>query len=204
RHRRARLPGAPLQPRGALPDLRRVRGRDRGLRNETRPGRQRQGADPVAGGRDRGARRRARPRRRCLLTDAATVLAEWGLGDARIERAPTGLINDTWIVDGEWVLQRVHPIFGAAVLDDIEAVTAHLAARGLETPRLVRTRAGALGSVGPDGRLWRVMTYVAGHTVERVGSPALAGAAGALVARFHAGLADLDWEYRFVRAGVHD
>ncbi len=139
-----------------------------------------------------------------LLPVLAPLLDEWGLGGARVERAATGLINETWIVDGKWVLQRIHPIFGAAVLDDIEAVTAHLAARGLLTSRLVRTRGGALGATDADGRLWRVMTYIDGHTVERVGDPRLAREAAALVARFHGALADLDWEYRFVRAGVHD
>lgn len=138
------------------------------------------------------------------MTDPQPLLAEWGLTGARVERATSGLINESWIVDGRWVLQKIHPIFGAAVLDDIEAVTAHLAARGLETPRLVRTRAGTLGATDGDGRLWRVLTYVGGHTVERVGEPGLAREAAALVARFHAALADLDWEYRFVRAGVHD
>jgi len=139
-----------------------------------------------------------------LTTDPTPLLGEWGLAGARVERAATGLINETWIVDRRFVLQKVHPIFGAAVLDDIEAVTAHLAARGVLTPRLVRTRGGALGATGPDGRVWRVMTFIAGHTVERVGDPDLARAAAALVARFHGALADLDWEYRFVRAGVHD
>lgn len=138
------------------------------------------------------------------MTDPGPLLGEWGLRGAHVERATSGLINESWIVDGRWVLQKIHPIFGAAVLDDIEAVTAHLAAHGLETPRLVRTRAGTLGATDAGGRLWRVLTYVDGHTVERVGEPALAREAAALVARFHAALADLDWEYRFVRAGVHD
>jgi Ser/Thr protein kinase RdoA (MazF antagonist) len=135
------------------------------------------------------------------------VLAEWGLAAARAERAPSGLIQETWFVDterGRFVAQKLHPIFGAAVLEDTEAVTAHLAARGLATPRLLRTRAGGLGAVDADGRLWRVATYLDGWTVDRVAGPAMARAAAGLVARFHGALADLAWDYRFVRAGVHD
>ncbi|MFN7145937.1 MAG: hypothetical protein ACK4YP_19325, partial [Myxococcota bacterium] len=51
-----------------------------------------------------------------------------------------GLINVTWYV-GEpvrWVVQKLHPAFAASVHEDIEAVTAHLDARGLVTPRLLR------------------------------------------------------------------
>jgi Ser/Thr protein kinase RdoA (MazF antagonist) len=141
--------------------------------------------------------------------ELAAVLGEWGIdaAGARVERAPSGLIQETWFVDAparpRMVLQKVHPIFAPAVLDDIEAVTAHLAARGLPTPRLVRTRTGALG-VERGGRLWRALGYLDGHTVERVGGPAAARAAAALVGSFHEAIADLDWEYRFVRPGVHD
>ena len=57
-----------------------------------------------------------------------------GLGARRARRALTGgLINATYVVrDGGApiaVVQRLHPIFGAQVNLDIEAVTAHLAAK---------------------------------------------------------------------------
>jgi Ser/Thr protein kinase RdoA (MazF antagonist) len=136
------------------------------------------------------------------------ALAEWGLGGARVERAPSGLIQATYFVDApgqpRYVLQRLHPIFAAPVLEDIEAVTRHLAARGLDTPTLVRTRAGALGASDAEGRVWRVLTYLDGFTVDRVAAPATARAAAALVARFHHALRDLEHDYRFGRAGVHD
>ncbi len=116
-----------------------------------------------------------------------------------------GLINVTWYV-GEpvrWVVQRLHPAFAASVHEDIEAVTAHLAARGMVTPRLVRTDEGTLCVDGPDG-VFRAMGFVPGRTVHRVSSPALASAAGALVARFHAAVDDLVWDYRHVRPAAHD
>lgn len=117
-----------------------------------------------------------------------------------------GLINETWLVGDPpaWVIQRLHPSFAPSVHEDIEAVTAHLAARGVPTPRLVRTDAGALWAPGADGTVWRVLTFVPGRTFERVTGPALAAEAGGLVARFHRALDDLDWDYRHVRAGAHD
>lgn len=116
-----------------------------------------------------------------------------------------GLINLTWYAGDPvaWVIQRLHPAFKAEVHADIEAITAHLTAKGLVTPRLLRTDAGALSETTTDG-VYRVMDYVPGRTHHRVSSAALAGAAGALVARFHAAVDDLDWSYRHVRPGAHD
>lgn len=122
------------------------------------------------------------------------------------ECADAGLINHTWLVGSppQYVLQRVNPLFGAAVHEDIEAVTAHVAAAGLVTPRLVRTDAGELCTVAADGAAWRLLTFVPGKTVHKMDSPARARAAGALVARFHRAVDDLAWSYRHVRPGAHD
>lgn len=133
-------------------------------------------------------------------------LAPWGaLAGLPVHAGEGGLINLT-LVAGDppaFVVQRVNPIFTPAVHDDIEAVTAWLAARGRVTPRLVRTDAGALYDVQEDG-VWRVMTWVEGQTLHKVDSPAVAAAAGHLVADFHDAVADLSWEYRNVRPGAHD
>jgi Ser/Thr protein kinase RdoA (MazF antagonist) len=116
-----------------------------------------------------------------------------------------GLINLTWYAGEpvEWVAQRLHPAFAASVHDDIEAVTRHVARKGLVTPHLLRTDAGALSHTAPDG-VYRVMNYIPGRTVHRVESHALAAEAGALVARFHLAVDDLEWSYRHVRPGAHD
>ena len=131
------------------------------------------------------------------------VLEAYGLEAAASHRG--GLINRTFIALGEppVVIQRLHPIFGPEVNLDIAAITEHLAARGLETPRLVPTRDGALW-IELDGAVWRALTFVPGETVEAVADPALAAAAGELVGRFHAALADCDHVFAFTRAGVHD
>ncbi len=116
-----------------------------------------------------------------------------------------GLINLTWYA-GEpvlWVVQRLHPAFRAEVHLDIDAVTAHVAARGMITPRLLPPDTGGLCITTAEG-VFRAMNYVPGRTLHRVHSPALAHAAGALVARFHRAVDDLEWDYQHVRPGAHD
>src|SRR5688572_253626 len=119
---------------------------------------------------------------------AEWALVMWGFEPtgATIRRAPTGLIQVTWLVhlaDGrEVVVQKMHEIFDERVLEDMDAVTAALARQGVETPRPLRTPAGALGARDPGGKLWRVSSYLEGFTVDRA-NVALAQEAGAQVAR---------------------
>jgi Ser/Thr protein kinase RdoA (MazF antagonist) len=128
-------------------------------------------------------------------------------GPIEIAELTGGLINATYAVQrgGEpiAVLQRLHPVFGAQVNLDIEAVTAHLAARGLITPRLVRTLDGRAWHEHA-GRVWRALSWVDGTTVHAVPDPSWAEAGGALVGAFHRAVADLSHDYAFARAGVHD
>ncbi|MBX3156253.1 MAG: phosphotransferase [Deltaproteobacteria bacterium] len=118
-----------------------------------------------------------------------------------------GLINVTYAVARAGapvaVVQRLHRIFAPEVNLDLEAVTAHLAARGLATPRLVRTLAGAAWVVH-EGATWRALTWVDGVSHARVPSLDVAEAGGELVGKFHRAVADLRHDYAFARAGVHD
>lgn len=141
-----------------------------------------------------------------MTLPAEVALAYPGL---EVDPAPygTGLINLTMrgrMGDLEVVVQRVHPAFAASVHEDIEAVTAHLAAKGYRTPRLIRTREGALSVSDTEGRPWRALSFVAGRSLDRIQSPSHAEQAGALVGGFHAALADLEHAYVHVREGVHD
>jgi Ser/Thr protein kinase RdoA (MazF antagonist) len=142
------------------------------------------------------------------LAGAARVAPAWGWDRATLVAIPGGLINATVAVeiDGARVasLQRLHPVFGPAVNLDIDAVTAHVAARGLATPRLVRTRDGAPWIVDDDGATWRALTWIDGVTHHAVPGEAWAEAGGELVGRFHRAVVDLDHDYAFARAGVHD
>ncbi len=136
------------------------------------------------------------------------VVAAWGWADPSIEIAPLsgGLINATYAVRRGGtpvaVVQRLHPIFAGEVNLDIDAVTSHLAARGLTTPRLIRTRDGRAWH--EHGGAWRALTWVDGETVHAVPGPAWAEAGGALVGAFHRAVTDLSHDYAFARVGVHD
>ena len=141
------------------------------------------------------------------MSELVEVAAAWGWDPAQLEPLTGGLINQTYSVREGGVpiavLQRVHPIFAGEVNLDIDAVTAHLAAKGMVTPRLVHTRAGDAWLVH-GGRVWRALTWIDGTTVHAVPDPRWAEAGGELLGRFHRAVADLDHDYKFARAGVHD
>jgi Ser/Thr protein kinase RdoA (MazF antagonist) len=133
-------------------------------------------------------------------------LREIDLREAAVQPLGDGLINETFLVEvGSWrgVLQRVNPLFGVLVHEDIEAVTRHLAAKGHPTPILYRTADGGLFVELGDAGVWRLMTFVPGRCVS-VMTADRAEPAGELVGRFHAALLDLDHSFRFSRKGAHD
>ena len=102
------------------------------------------------------------------------ALQAWSsLRDRPVSPLTGGLINATWRLGDPpvAVLQRLHPIFAPEVNLDIEAITAHVAARGLVTPRVVATDEGALWTVDDDGSCWRVLSWVPGVTHHKLSSP---------------------------------
>src|SRR5688572_8064170 len=132
--------------------------------------------------------------------------------DAELEvQDVPSLINSTFIVRPKGsqdpiVLQRMHPVFGANVHIDIEAVTRHLHARGLTTPLLIHTRDGHLWlEDASDGtpRVWRALSYVDGVTIHRSEDPAQLESAAALLGEFHGALADLRHDFVHYRP-LHD
>ena len=54
-----------------------------------------------------------------------------------------GLINSTWFVGEHFVLQKVNPLFGPAVNDDIAVITQALRDKGIPAPRLLQSAQGA-------------------------------------------------------------
>lgn len=141
----------------------------------------------------------------------AHVLAAYGWSEAAVAPITIGLINKTYRVERpstvgveRFVLQRLHPVFAPEVNDDIDVITTHLATRGLETPRLVRTLAGGTHVLDDETRVWRALTYVEGRCVSELREPAMARAAGALAGRFTRATSDLDHTFAFTRSGVHD
>ncbi len=137
----------------------------------------------------------------------AAVLSAYGLGEASFEPIHIGLINRTFRVDRggvPWLaLQELHPVFAGEVNLDLEAITTHIAKKGLLTPRLHRALDGSLW-VTADGRPWRALTWLEGRVHRTLGSEAAARTAGRVVGRFHAAVADLDHRFAFVREGAHD
>ncbi|MBN2799949.1 MAG: phosphotransferase [Deltaproteobacteria bacterium] len=135
-------------------------------------------------------------------------LSPWGLDSATLRPVTDGLINQTWIVERPegpaGVLQRLNTaIFRPEVHYDLLAVTEHLAAKGLPTPRLIPTLSGALWHQDGEG-VFRLLTLIGDATHHTLADPAMARSAGALLGRFHAALSDLEWSFRHVRGGVHD
>lgn len=141
----------------------------------------------------------------------AEVASAWGWRADELSPLAGGLINKTFAarVAGARArvpvaaLQCLHAIFGAEVNLDLEAVTAHLAARGMETPRLLRTLDGRPW-IEHGGHVWRATTWVDGESVNALPDTSWAAAGGELVGRFHRAVSDLDYAYKFTRAGVHD
>lgn len=170
-----------------------------------------------------------------MISPPPEVLAAYGLEGAHVEPITIGLINHTFRVDARFdgqvdprletsrgdaggrrvVLQRLHPAFRGEVNLDLDAITTHLAARGLPTPRLVRTKGGApfvtLAELAPAradepdaDRPWRALTWLDGVVRHVSDDPAAFRSAGALVARFHRALGDLHHDFAFTRPGAHD
>ena len=141
-----------------------------------------------------------------MHTPEPALLDAWDLADAKVEPITRGLINVTHAVESRsgarFVLQRVNPIFDVRIHENLLAVTEHLARAGLDTPRLVPTRAGTL-THAHEG-VWRLLTRVEGVGFDALADVRQAEAAGDFVGRWHAALRDLDHEFVGLRVGVHD
>lgn len=140
-----------------------------------------------------------------MLPDA--VRAAWGLEGLTVTPIRVGLINRTFRVDRDgapWLaVQELHPVFRGEVNLDLDAVTRHLAGKGLTTPRLHRALDGAAW-IEAEGRPWRALTWLPGRVHLSVASPAVARSAARLVSRFHAATGDLEHVFAFERPGAHD
>jgi len=136
-----------------------------------------------------------------------SVLAAYGLEDSSLERVLSGHINCTWFAKhkrGQFVLQRVNPIFSAEIHYNISAVTRHLAECGVITPRLTATKDTRLWTRDEQGQVWRVLTFVPGQIHMRATDASMCKNASALVGKFHKALADLEHTYVGKRPGIHD
>ncbi len=123
-----------------------------------------------------------------------------------------GLINDTFALGPDHILQRLHPIFAPAVNLDILTLTAALRLRGVPVPTLLTADTGDAwvtldadrGYSSDIAGTWRIMTRLPGRAIARVERPAQARAAAALLARFHGALIGVEHDFAFTRPGAHD
>ncbi len=139
------------------------------------------------------------------MLQPAEALSRWGRDDPVRPVPDPGLINVTWEVGEppDAILQWVNPIFDTRIHLDIEAVTRHLAEAGVATPRLIPAPGGRLWVENESG-CWRLMSFIEGRTLHRLAGPAQAAAAGGLVGRFHAALADWRSDLEAPRRSIHD
>ena len=139
--------------------------------------------------------------------DLIRVLKSYGLENSEVTTFGAGLINLTYLVTaengGQFLLQKINPMFETSILEDIDAVTRHIENKGLMTPHLIPTLDNNLFVEIQDNR-WRIYNFIRGRTFESVNNPAISREAGIALARFHKALLDLDYEFKHVRYGVHD
>ncbi len=144
----------------------------------------------------------------CSFSFPPAVSKAFALDKAAASRELSGgLINKTFLInngDITFILQRLSPIFAAQVMADIEAVTRHLEASGLTTPKLIKTTAGALFVTDDAGFIWRALTYIAGQTFTTTQSAAQAESAGALLGYYHHILQNFTYNFKHIRAHVHE
>lgn len=141
------------------------------------------------------------------VTVPPEVLAAYRFQRDVLAPITVGLIHQTFRVEREGVsiavLQRLHPIFGPEVNEDLDVLTMVIEARGMLTPRLIRTELGQ-SHIEHDGHVWRALTFIPGRTLTEVSSPTIARAAGVLAGRFTRALDGVSHTFAFTRAGVHD
>jgi Ser/Thr protein kinase RdoA (MazF antagonist) len=139
---------------------------------------------------------------------ARAALAHYeGVNATAISPLSGGLLHSTYAVEaeeGEYILQRVSPVFSPRIHENIDAVGRHLAKTGVRGVELLRTRDGGLFVEVLEGERWRLQRRLPGigHDVCTGAEPARE--AGALVARFHSALADFEGELHPLGFPFHD
>ncbi|MDZ4299985.1 MAG: phosphotransferase [Candidatus Sungbacteria bacterium] len=142
-----------------------------------------------------------------------SVLKEFQIGRVlTAERYGHGIINETYLVrvtphDGaveqRFIAQRLHTIFRPTVLEDMAAVTEHLAGKGITTPRLMRSRTGAFGVMRGE-RCWRLMTYIPGVSYDKGLKGVQLEDAAEFLGIFHNALQDIEYTFVHLIPGFHD
>lgn len=132
------------------------------------------------------------------------ILKNYDLGTVRgLESLSHGLINQTSLVHaraGDFILQRLHPIYAPGATVNIAAATEHLAAKKMLTMRIVPTLKNEYVITDEEQRLWRLVTFIPGKIIEAVPSARVARSAAALLGQFHRSLSDATITFAPTRA----
>lgn len=143
------------------------------------------------------------------LREALAAYPEVEAEAADVEATPLGggLLHASWAVHsarGEFVTQRVNPVFAPAIHENIAAVSAHLATRGCPTISLCKTADAGLFVDTASGERWRLMHRLPGVTFETCGRSEQARAAGVAVGEFQSALEDFDRPLAPIGFPFHD
>lgn len=98
-----------------------------------------------------------------------------------------GLVNRTFGLGKgpDFALQAVAAIFDDASNQRFNPVAAELAKAGIDAPVLIAADGNLSSLPGPEGRHWRLLSWVPGEVYDAPATPGRAHGAGALLARFH-------------------
>lgn len=112
-----------------------------------------------------------------------------------------GLINKTYVVTSDkmkFIVQEVSSIFDTTINEDSEAVCRHLERHKILSPKIYRTDSSDL-FLSLDGRIFRALFYIDGHSTHTIKSEKMAQSAGRVVGQFHKALFDFDYNYQSKR-----
>jgi len=142
------------------------------------------------------------------MKTAQDALQSYNIGEIKkIIPIHNGFINETCKIEataGDFILQKMSPIFKPQVMEDIQAALKHLKKNGLTTMEIIKTKNGAL-SVADQEIFWRMLTYVEGQTFERVESEHMAYEAGKLLGTYHRVLnTNFNYKFKHVRSIKHN
>lgn len=123
------------------------------------------------------------------------IIAQYPVGEIKaIEPITTGWVNKNFRIytnEGEFILQRLAPVFDERTVEDMAKVTTHLQSQQVPTPELIKTHTGSW-YYKQEGELWKLMRAISGHTHEELGSNELAYEAGRALGSFIQGMQGFD------------
>jgi hypothetical protein len=125
-----------------------------------------------------------------------------GVAPEDLKPATGGLINETFLIAERYVLQRLHPIFGCLVNNDISELGDVLRRKGVAVPAVIPAFDGR-NWTEVDG-VWRVLSYLPGRTLHQLSNVNQARSAGRLVGKFHQALRAEEHTFSFSRGAFHD